>query len=89
MLTAIAVLLLSAIGGGMIGAFLTDAYPNNSICKNCEDKAKYIEEQKYYEAQENYEERPHPDYNIYEANYYDNSEEIPSSDDNGDYQPEN
>ena len=34
MLTAIAVLLLSAVGGGIIGSVLTESYPKSS-CADC------------------------------------------------------
>ena len=47
MLTAIAVLLLSAVGGGMVGAFLTNSYPNEAICYECQEKAQYQEEVRY------------------------------------------
>ena len=39
MLTALAVLLLSAVGGGVVGAYLTTLYPADSICSQCEEKA--------------------------------------------------
>ncbi|HIO71161.1 MAG TPA: hypothetical protein EYG60_04445 [Campylobacterales bacterium] len=39
MLTALAVLLLSAVGGGIVGALLTSTYPADSICNQCKDKA--------------------------------------------------
>jgi|GEM_PF-6169210 16S rRNA G1207 methylase RsmC len=35
MLTALAVLFLSAIGGGIIGAVLTDSYPKDVTCTDC------------------------------------------------------
>ena len=44
MLTAIAVLLLSAVGGGVVGAYLTNSYPNDSICYECKEKELYQEE---------------------------------------------
>jgi len=44
MLTAIAVLLLSAVGGGMVGAFLTNSYPHDVICEECTEKAIYQDE---------------------------------------------
>jgi hypothetical protein len=39
MLTAIAVLIVSAVGGGVVGAFLTTQYPASAICGNCQEKA--------------------------------------------------
>jgi len=47
MLTAIAVLLLSAVGGGVVGAYLTNSYPHDAICYECKEKAQYQEEVKY------------------------------------------
>ena len=47
MLTAIAVLLLSAVGGGMVGAFLTTTYPHDVICEECTEKEIYQEEIRY------------------------------------------
>ncbi len=35
MLTALAVLFLSAIGGGIIGSVLTDSYPKDATCTDC------------------------------------------------------
>ncbi|EJF06600.1 hypothetical protein ThvES_00013300 [Thiovulum sp. ES] len=39
MLTAIAVLIVSAVGGGVVGAFLTTQYPASAICGNCQERA--------------------------------------------------
>jgi len=44
MLTAIAILLLSAVGGGMVGVFLTNSYPHDAICEECTEKALYQDE---------------------------------------------
>lgn len=47
MLTAIAVLLLSAVGGGVIGSYLTTSNSESTICSQCEDKSIYQEEVQY------------------------------------------
>jgi esterase/lipase len=47
MFTAIAVLLLSAVGGGIVGAYLTNSYPADNICQDCRDKAQYQEQMVY------------------------------------------
>jgi len=47
MLTAIAVLLLSAVGGGVVGAYLTNSYPNDAICYECKEKGVYQEDVRY------------------------------------------
>ena len=47
MLTAIAVLLLSAVGGGVEGAYLTNSFPNDAICLECTEKEIYQEEVRY------------------------------------------
>lgn len=49
MLTAIATLLLSAVGGGIIGALFTDSYPKDSICSTCETNT--TDDDYYYEEQ--------------------------------------
>jgi len=38
MVTALSILLLSAVGGGIIGSVLTTTYPKESVCGSCEDK---------------------------------------------------
>ncbi len=35
MLTALAVLLLSAVGGGIFGSILTESYPKDVACSDC------------------------------------------------------
>lgn len=50
MLTALAVLLLSAVGGGIVGALLTSTYPADSICNQCKDKADYQQQILYERA---------------------------------------
>jgi hypothetical protein len=51
MLTAIAVLLVSAIGGGVVGAYLTTTYPSENICNSCEEKALYQQDLVYESLQ--------------------------------------
>jgi hypothetical protein len=38
MVTAISILLLSAVGGGLVGSLLTTNYPKEPICGDCDDK---------------------------------------------------
>ena len=57
MLTAIAVLLLSAVGGGMVGAFLTNSYPHDVICEECTEKAIYQDEVIYEKMKSDLEDR--------------------------------
>lgn len=91
MLTAIAVLLLSAVGGGIIGSLLTTTYPADSICHDCEDKAQYQEQVMYERTVQEYPQEEYPsnrdgyenysdeeyNYNIGggDTNNYQNSEE--------------
>jgi len=60
MLTAMAVLLLSAVGGGIVGALLTSTYPADSICDDCEAKAKYQEQILYERSLEKYPQEEYP-----------------------------
>jgi hypothetical protein len=55
MLTAITALLLSAIGGGLVGALMTDAYPKDT-CTTCDTN----KTESYYE--ENYDEPKNGEY---------------------------
>jgi hypothetical protein len=52
-LTAIAVLIVSAVGGGVVGAFLTAQYPANSICGSCQDRAvsQQYQMESYYQSE--------------------------------------
>ena len=57
MLTALAVLLLSAVGGGIVGALLTSTYPADSICGQCKEKAECQQQILYERAIGEYESR--------------------------------
>jgi hypothetical protein len=50
MLTAIAVLIVSAVGGGLVGAYLTGTYPSDGICETCQEKSIEQQESYYYQA---------------------------------------
>jgi hypothetical protein len=52
MLTALAVLLLSAVGGGVVGAYLTTLYPAEPICSQCQEKAQNQQIEIWQDAQE-------------------------------------
>jgi hypothetical protein len=52
MLTALAVLLLSAVGGGVVGAYLTTLYPADTICSTCQEKAQNQQIEIWQDSQE-------------------------------------
>jgi len=52
MLTALAVLLLSAVGGGVVGAYLTTLYPAEPICSQCQEKAQNQQTEIWQDYQE-------------------------------------
>jgi hypothetical protein len=87
-LTAIAVIIVSAVGGGVVGAVLTSQYPANNICTSCQEKAvvqqykmqnfqhqqhqAYLKEQNRQSEENDHEEFPEDDF--MDKSYLDNSE---------------